>query len=238
MVVHQQEIADRITVLSKVPFFADLTQDDLAGMADWFREDAFEADDTIFFEGDEALRFWVVKDGQVKIIKYGKEGREIVIEVIPSGEIFGGATMLMTHNPATAQALTDCVTLSLSVDQYRDALTQHPVVGVRVIEALGERMLSVVRMRVLANRRVERRLAHILLKMADKCGVAHEDGTMLSISMTRQDLAEFADTTLETAIRTMSAFRKNGLVKTLRGGYILLRDIDALRELAGGDQSP
>ena len=169
-------------------------------------------------------------------MKYGKEGREIVIEVIPPGEIFGGATMLMPQHPATAQALTECVTLSLSVEQYRDVLNNYSPVGIRVIEALGERMLSVVSMRVMANRRVERRLAHILLKMAGKCGVDHEEGIMLSLSMTRQDLADFADTTLETAIRTMSGFRKKGIVKTLRGGYIVLCDLDALYELTEQDQ--
>lgn len=236
MVIQQHDLAENVSILQKVPFFRDLMPDQLADIAEWVRSDAFVPDETIFFEGDEGARFWVVKQGQVKIVKYGKEGREIVIEVIPPGEIFGGATMLMPLHPATAQALTECVTLSLSVEQYRDVLNRYPPVGIRVIEALGERMLSVVRMRVLANRRVERRLAHILLKMAGKCGVDHEEGLMLSLSMTRQDLADFADTTLETAIRTMSGFRKKSIVKTLRGGYIVLRDLDALRELAEQDQ--
>jgi CRP-like cAMP-binding protein len=39
-------------------------------------------------------------------------------------------------------------------------------------------------------------------------------------------------TTLETAIRLMSRFRSEGLIKTRRGGYIVIRDIDRLREMA------
>ena len=224
-----------LDVLRQVPFFADLSTHALETIAPWFRQDSYASDEVIFYEGDPAVRFWVVKEGQVKIVKYGKDGKEIVIEVIPPGEIFGGASMLMTHHPATAQGLTNAVTISISVDQYRDILSRYPSVGIHVIEALGDRMLSVVRMRVMSSERVERRMAHILLKMATKCGREHDEGYLITISMTRQDLADLADTSLETAIRTMSSLRKRGIVKTQRGGYILLKDMEALRIIAGRD---
>ena len=221
-----------IEALMKVGLLRDLTPAQVQEICKWFREDSFEQERVIFHEGDDAARFWLVRDGQIKIVKYGAAGREIVIEVISPGDIFGGAATLMPFQPATAQALSSATTLSLSLEQYKHLLITYPVVSVRVIETLGERLLGVIRMRALAAERVEKRIAHILLKLAHKTGLETSDGMKLNISLTRQDIADLADTTIETAIRVMSAFSKQGSIKTLKGGYIVLLDAERLRALS------
>ena len=145
--------------------------------------------------------------------------------------------MLMPQQPATAQALAAAVTLSLTLDEYKALLRDFPAVAVRVIEMLGERMMGVIRMRMLVSERVERRIAHILLKLAAKFGEETVDGWLISTSLTREDIAELSDTTIETAIRTMSRFSKDGLVKTLRGGYVVILDRRRLQALSEGRPS-
>ncbi len=221
-------------LLAQVALFRDLTVAQLTAITPWFRLDTFQANDPIFHEDDEANRFWVVREGEVKIMRYAPGGREVAIEVIPAGEVFGGSVFLMPIHPATAVALSQAATLSLSLEEYHNLLNKYPAVGIRVIKILGERLLSVIHMRTLAADRVERRLAHILLKMASKCGVKTPEGIKINISLTRQDLADLADTTLETTIRTMSVFRKKGLVKTLRGGYVVILDDLSLQQIRGG----
>ncbi len=218
-------------ILARIPLFRDMRSAELAAIAPWFSEHRYQRDDFIFREGDPATRFWVVKEGQVKIVKYGESGKEIVIEVIPPGEVFGGATMLMPQQPATAQALSDATPLSLSVDEYRRLLRNYPAVAVRVIEVLGDRLLGVIQMRAMASERTERRIAHILLKLASKFGEDTAEGCLIRTRLSRQDIAELSDTTLETAIRIMSKLRSEGWVKTLRGGYIVITDREALHRL-------
>ncbi|HLE28994.1 MAG TPA: Crp/Fnr family transcriptional regulator [Anaerolineales bacterium] len=217
-------------LLARLPLFNGLTQAELSAVAPWFNESRFERDEFIFFEGDPATRFWVAKDGQVKIVKYGEEGKEIVLEVISPGELFGGATMLMAQQPATAQALSNVTALSLPVEEYKRLLRNYPAVAVRVIEVLGERLLGVIRMRAMASERAERRIAHILLKLASKFGEETPEGMVINARLSRQDIAELSDTTIETAIRVMSKFRSEGLVKTLRGGYVVITDKDGFRK--------
>jgi CRP/FNR family transcriptional regulator len=106
-------------------------------------------------------------------------------------------------------------------------------VAVRVIEMLGDRLMGVIRMRMMISERVERRIAHILLKLAAKFGEETAEGWVIRTSLTREDIAELADTTVETAIRVMSRFNKGGLVKTLRGGYVVLLDRAALQKIGG-----
>lgn len=226
-------MSTNLEILTLVPLFRDLTPDQLTAVAARFRENRYDENAYIFYEDDSAQRFWVVKAGQVKIVKHGEDGKETVIEVISPGEMFGGAVMLMPHHPATAQALTELTTLSMSVDEYKLLLQDYPSIAVRVIEALGQRLLSVIGTRMMISRRVERRIAHILLKLAGKCGLQTDLGWEITISLSRQDIADLSDTTIETAIRVMSKFRKAGLVKTRRGGYVVILDYEGLRDISG-----
>jgi CRP-like cAMP-binding protein len=237
-----RSMVSRAETLARVPLFQCLSPTQLEAVAARFREDRFARDHLIFNEGETSARFWVVSEGQVKIVKYGESGKEIVVEVISPGEVFGGATMLIPRQPATAMALSDVAVLSLPVDDYKQLLREHPVVAVQVIETLGERMQGFIRMRAMAGERVERRIAHILLKLAHKFGEKTEAGWVIRAGLTRQDIAELADTTVETAIRVMSRLRKEGVVRTLRGGYVVILDRRALQDLAGtqgaGPSSP
>jgi CRP-like cAMP-binding protein len=230
-------MSSRAEILARVPLFRPLSPAELEAVAARFREDRFEHDALIFHEGDPSARFWVVSAGQVKIVKYGEGGKEIVVEVISPGEVFGGATMLIPRQPATAVALSDTAALSLPLDDYKRLLHDHPGVAVQVIETLGERMQGFIRMRAIAGERVERRVAHILLKLANKFGEKTEAGWLIQAGLTRQDIAELAGTTIETAIRVMSRLSKEGIVKTLRGGYVVILDRRALQDLAGSQAS-
>ncbi len=226
-------MASRAETLACVPMFRALSPGELEAVAAGFREDRFAGDAPIFHEGDPSARFWVVGEGQVKIVKYSEGGKEIVVEVISPGEVFGGATMLIPLQPATAIALSDVAALSLPLADYKRLLSEHPAVAVQVIAMLGERMQGFIRMRALAGERVERRVAYILLKLAHKCGEKTEAGWVIRAGLTRQDIAELSDTTVETAIRVMSRLSKEGIVKTLRGGYVVILDREALQKLTG-----
>ena len=63
---------------------------------------------------------------------------------------------------------------------------------------------------------VERRIASVLLKLSEKAGVADSEYSKIDFPLTRQEIGDMVGTTLETSIRTMSKFQKQGLVKSSR----------------------
>ena len=81
---------------------------------------------------------------------------------------------------------------------------------------------------------VESRLAAALLRLADREGVRSRSGVELPFHLTRQSLADMSGTTVETAIRVVTRWQRDELVED-RGGRLIVRDPDALRELAAGD---
>jgi len=227
--------ARNTSLLAQLPLLAGLPASELSHLAALARLDSYPPEAIIFNQGDPCDRFWLLIDGRVKIVHLAEAGREVILEVITPGEAFGGTVLFMPEHPATARAMTAAHTFSVPGEAYARLVAQYPQVTQRLVRMLGARLHSLMALQVLAGERVERRLAHILLKLADRAGRTEPDGSLLiTLPLTRQDLAEMAGTTLETAIRTMSRFRALGWVETRRGGYILIRDRAQLQAQAGG----
>jgi CRP-like cAMP-binding protein len=175
---------------------------------------------------------WIVGAGRVKIVYQDVDGREVILEMIEPGEMFGGAVLLFPHHPATARTAEDSTLCSLSSEAYAQLISTHPEVALRLLRIFGQRHLSFMKTRTLIGERVERRMAHILLKLADRSGRPAPQGTLVTIPLSRQDLADMSGTTLETAIRTLSRFAREKLIRTERGGYLVILDREKLAALA------
>ena len=225
---------NHVEILRQVPLFASLTNDQITAADDWFRAETFTSNAMIFLEGDPADRLWVVASGQVKIVKHTSDGQENLLEVITPGEMFGGAGLLLAAHPATAVAMTATTTLSIERGLYLQLIRQYPDIALRIIHLLAERLQAAMKMRALAVERVDVRLANILLKLCDKAGEPIDEGTRINLPLSRQDLADMAGTTIETAIRVMSRLRKEGLVYTEPGGFVVVVDHDRLQRLSEG----
>jgi CRP/FNR family transcriptional regulator len=81
---------------------------------------------------------------------------------------------------------------------------------------------------------VEARLAAMLLRLAEREGAPGKAGVTVPFHLTRQSLADMTGTTVETTIRVVSRWMKDGLVADA-DGRLLLRDVAALRALAEGE---
>ncbi len=68
------------------------------------------------------------------------------------------------------------------------------------------------RYRELATERVERRVAHALLRLADQAGWKTAEGVLIDMPLSRQDLAEMTGTTLYTVSRILSGWQRDGLL--------------------------
>jgi CRP-like cAMP-binding protein len=111
-------------------------------------------------------------------------------------------------------------------DEFLSFLANRPQVALRIINVLGGRLRDAQsRLRDLAGERVEQRLSSVLLMLTAKLGP--------TLPFTRQELADMAGTTIETAIRVMSQLKDRGIIRTVRGKVIIL-DKEKLKLLSEG----
>jgi CRP/FNR family transcriptional regulator len=222
-----------LQMLENIPLLAELPVDNLRALANNTRFDHLKDNELIFYQGDPCERVYIVYSGRVKIIFHDRDGREVILEIINTGEIFGGAVLFFPAHPASARAMEQSNIASFPAEAYAKVLLNHSPSTHKLLKMLGERHLGMLNMQIMAGERVERRVAHILLKLAVRTGKETEEGTLITVPLSRLDLAEMACTTLETCIRTVSRFQKSGLITTKRGGYILVRNAKELEDLTG-----
>lgn len=170
----------------------------------------FDRGQTIFEEGAPSDALWLVKEGRVHLMHYQDTGRAQSSCVMTPGESFCClSSMDQKTYPATAVAATASVVVKVPLRIFHEYLQRSPELLRETLCVFSERLRQVEAKGCLVHDPVERRVAQALLTLEKKFG-----GT---IPLTRQEVAELADTTVETVIRTMARFQKQGWVKSTRG---------------------
>ncbi len=217
----------RVSTLKTSPLFTGLTDAELARLAELAVERNFPPDSFIFLEGDEPAWFYIIARGRVKVFKHLSQGKEFIIAFFGPGEMFGEVAVFEDKPyPASAQAVEETMLLGIRRDDFISFLAGNPRVALRIISMLGERLREAQsRLRDLAGERVEKRIAGILLMLSAKLG--------LTLPFTRQEIADMAGTTVETAIRVLSSMQERGIVESVRGRIVIM-DRTKLRLLSEG----
>ncbi len=217
----------KIQILGRSFIFSGLNDDELAELADLATERSFAPNEFIFWDGDAPEYFYIVAEGRVKVLKYSSSGREFIIAFFSPGEMFGEVAVFENKPyPASAQAVAETKVVGIRREHFLSFLANRPQVALRIINILGGRLRDAQsRLRDLAGERVEQRLASVLLMLSAKRG--------LTLPFTRQEIADMAGTTTETAIRVMSHLKDRKIIRSVRGKVIILNE-EKLRLLSEG----
>lgn len=187
----------------------------------------------IFSEGDPSSFLYTIIKGRVKIVKSIPAGKELILEILGAGDPLGAVAAYESRPyPASAFALEDTTCLVSRQAGFLGLLETCPTLVRGLLVGFSFRLIELTtRLSELTGSRVEARLAQLFLKLADRLGKPQGGGQVrIPLSLSRQDLADLAGTTIETSIRIMSRWGKGGLVMTEDDGFVL-RDRAALEAL-------
>lgn len=210
---------DKLQLLKGTTLFSSLSPQDMSAVSALFAEEEFEKDQYIFTEGDPPDWLFIVKEGTIKMVKHSPSGREMIIAIMTAGDVIGEVAVFDGGPyPATAQGMVKGTVLKLAKKDFVSLLNRHPSIALEIIGDLGRKLRAAVNVaRELRGERVEGRIAMVLLKLARKVGTPVEGGVMLTIHLNRQDIADMVGSTIETTIRVISRFKKDGIIKDKEG---------------------
>lgn len=213
-----------------VPLLAGLRPNDRAAVEPLCRLRAYEKGETIFDEGAPAERIYFVIEGRVKIVK-ATGARDVILEILGAGEPVGAvAAFEQRAFPATAVAMEHSTLLSIPEREFFQLLEARPEMTRSLLGGLTMRLMMLNKRMADMTGAVETRAARLFVTLADRMGVNTNAGTMIPMPLSRQELADLLGTTLETTIRLMSRWQKEGLVVTEREGFAV-PDLAALRRI-------
>jgi CRP-like cAMP-binding protein len=224
---------DDTQFLAQCPTFRDLQLAGLQAVLRVAHHRQVERNAFFFHQGDPATAFYVLVEGEAKLTQVTPEGHQMLMRFAGPGECFGGIAAL--HRAAytlSAQAVEDCLALAWDGETLAGLIERYPRIALNMLEVVAghyQRLLN--RYQELATERVERRVARAVLRLAGQVGQKEEDGVLIGLPLSREDLAEMAGTTLYTVSRILSSWEHRGLVDAGRE-RVFIRDPHALVAIA------
>ncbi|AFY61729.1 Crp/Fnr family transcriptional regulator [Synechococcus sp. PCC 6312] len=159
-------------------------------------------------------RLWLIESGYVRSYIYTEEGSLIVMGIWGPGEVVGAA--LYSIHPVYLETITPVQARSTAWVTY--ANKQHLYAAyLKQAEAL-----LVIR----SQKRVELMVTKLLQWLGQRFGQSLEQGQVLELRLTHQDIAEILGVTRVTITRTFGLLEQQGFMQRLSTQRIILREAD------------
>ncbi|MBC7950446.1 MAG: Crp/Fnr family transcriptional regulator [Rhodospirillaceae bacterium] len=229
---------DRQAILAENSLLKHLDPADRARLADYAQVVRHPTDTVIFQRGDPGDSMLAVVTGRVKICAHSVDGKELILNIIKPGEVFGEIS-LIDGEPRTADAvaLETCQLLVLERRDFQRHLEQNPKMASRLLNILCQRLRRTsAHLEESLFLEVPARLARILLHLSTAYGIPASAGVCIDIKLSQQQLGSIAGITRESVNKQLGLWQKAGWIAS-RNGYITVTQAAALAELAGMTES-
>jgi len=181
----------------------------------------------IYIAGDRADFVYILKRGRVKLSVLSETGKEIAIDIIQPGEIFGEFALVdESLRSNMTQALDEAVMWVFSKHDFTKLLTTQPKLAMSYIKLVGDR-----------RRRMEKKLSAITSKpvSARICELLHELATSATndhlVPLTHHDVASLIGAARQTTTTVLNDLERRGIIELGRG-WIRVKRLDELQSYA------
>jgi CRP/FNR family transcriptional regulator len=203
--------------LRRIPLFRSLSDDALARMARMVHARTAVPGETIIFEGDSCEAAYFIAEGQVRVSRLSRSGREQVLARLGSGQAFNTVPPFQPNgvNHATVEALTPATLYVITSDDFRRLVGECAELALVVLRDFADRLDHLTDLvEDLSLHTVRGRLARFLLEHAEAEGVSRR--------WTQEEIAAHLGTVRDMVGRTLRAFADAGLVRMERERIFLL----------------
>ena len=218
--------------VAAMPMFKDLPAPLRARVEAFATLQSLDKGDELWHAGDPADSLTVVLSGRVKVVRHAEAG-DVILEMFGATETVG---VVAVYNqipyPASAIAMEPTQLLRLPRRDWFDLIeNDHAFARAIMLQLTRLNMALTRRLAAMHGTRVNARVAGLFLSLADRLGKPTPEGMEIPFALSRQEIAELVGTTVESAIRVMSRWNREGLLVTGRDRFVI-PDRDKLKAAA------
>jgi CRP/FNR family cyclic AMP-dependent transcriptional regulator len=166
----------------------------------------------VYSEGDNADKLYILKEGRIKISRLAEDGKELTMDIIEPGDIFGELTLAgETERETNASALEDSFICTVARDDFEKFLKMRPALTFTITKWIGVRLRKIEnRFENLIFQDVRARIHSLLQDLAEKYGKDVPAGRKITIKLSHQELANLIGATRETVTFELNKMKKLG----------------------------
>lgn len=211
----------------------DLVGDQLGVFQKIKRSLQFEPHQTVFYEGHTCIGLYLLCEGKVKLTRSSARGQRQIVRILDGGELIEKhAFREGALHEVTCETLEPSQVCLIEKEPYLALIRHNSDLALKVIQLLSNELgMHMDQLDQFTFKTARERLAGLLLELSDRFGKKVGKDIQVGIKLKREEVAEMAGITVETAIRLLSSFRDEGLVD-LDGRTITLLNQDRLARIA------
>jgi CRP-like cAMP-binding protein len=219
-------------ILAEHILLRHLPDADLDRLAGFARTRACRPNEPVFVKGDPAAGMMAVVDGRVRIVTYSAEGKEIVLNVINPGEVFGEIALIDGgERTADAVAMEPTELLILERRDFLPYLERNPELCIKLLIMVCERIRATSeQIEDFSFLDLKARLAKRLVALTESHGVPADEGTRIGMRLSQRELAAMMGTSREAVNKQLRAWQGDGMI-VLRRGSITVVDQERLADV-------
>jgi len=186
----------------------------------------------VFREGEVASELYVVCAGKVQLTKTTDEGRELSLRICEQGDAFGEIVPFQLACTCTVSAkMVEAGTLAvIHKQQVEERLLLDHAFALQFMQWLNlqlQRMQTKIRDLILHGKKGA--LYSTLIRLANSYGVQTEDGILINVPMTNQELANFCGSAREVVSRLLKELKELQII-SVHKGKITIHDLQFLKD--------
>jgi CRP-like cAMP-binding protein len=219
---------EKTDFLKELPIIRLLKTDDLIKLEDKFHIESVAKNKFVFEEGNSCIWVYFVCSGRVKLLAHSSAGKDFILRIVSSNDLITDNNLMFRRDPEcvySAKALESSIVAKISTNDFMSLLDKKPELFKSYAEIIDSHLLEAYQsLKNMAFEKVERRIARHLIQFAKNTGEKTDSGIKLGVKLSRQEIANLTGTTIETAIRVMSKFKKLKIISEKEGHiYIVER---------------
>jgi CRP/FNR family transcriptional regulator, cyclic AMP receptor protein len=227
---------DRRAILARSEVLRHLSAAQLDLLAQRCSVRRVAAGETVFERGAPGSSLLGVISGRVKVSVLSTDGRELILNIIKPGEVFGEIALLDGgERTANASALAAGELLMLQRRDFLPLLEHDPGLGLRLIELLCRRLrVTSQQVEDMQFLDLSVRLARALLQLAETDGASVARGRRLNVKLSQSDLGTLIGASRERISRQLAIWQRDGLLSH-EAGIVTIHRLDDLAGAAEGE---
>jgi len=217
-------------LIEAVFFFSGLPEETLDKLVSHIVMRTHPANQVILLENDWGGSVYFILDGWVKIRTYNQDGKEVTLNILGRGEVFGEmAAMDEVPRSTDVITLTPTKICSIPAQDFLKVVHSEPMAGVRLAQLMAKRLRQVNRRLRLREADSVSRVADTILFLAEGQGKEGEQGVEIP-NLPHRELSSLSGLARETVTRVLTKLERKGLIQ--REHQILcITDLPALEKI-------
>ncbi|MFZ1082746.1 MAG: Crp/Fnr family transcriptional regulator [Candidatus Kryptoniota bacterium] len=221
---------EAIEFLKNAPIFEELEEKDFTRISACGVRKVYTKGEVILMEEESGSALFVIIFGEVKVVRIGEDGREVILGILGPSDIFGEMALLDGEaRSASVIAMDDAELFIIHRKDFLSLLHEYPSIAISLLRHLTLRLRRAdALIKSLSLKDAYHRVGYVLLQFADERGKIKQGRVEVDNLPVQQEIANMSGTTRETVSRTIGKMEKLKLIN-LNENRIVIRDYEDFR---------